>query len=231
MKVEERNITNTAKDGKLLELARGRSQVESFLKGVEHIASLNLCPRQEGYKEIRRETIYPLTGETELFRGGGKPIIMKPGKVYTILGEGIHYFKNQSEEDISVLLRTSQNRFDYTDLRCTKIADNSRSIYELFLEAEQITGHCLLPGEVGGNHYHKRKTEIIEILEGKIDLHLKDMEPEEYKGERKIIIGREVVHALRNPSERDVAVFIEIATLAFNPDNPRNDVYPIQLTE
>lgn len=94
----------------------------------------------------------------------------------------------------------------------------------------QRTYHRLNPGEIGGNHYHKKKKEVITSLFGELEIDLFDIEDQSIG---KLIIPQGtsaylapgVLHKITPISP---SVFQEYSNLAFDPSNPRNDCYFLQ---
>ncbi len=100
--------------------------------------------------------------------------------------------------------------------------------------AEQENDAILNPGMTSGNHYHLIKREIIWLMHGPLLVYFEDIKTKEklkieLMNGQIITLPTEVAHAFHNPNNYS-AFFTEKASLAFNPNNPKNDVYPYQLT-
>ena len=127
-----------------------------------------------------------------------------------------------------VVVRKATN--EAKDGRLIEIARGRAQVEDFCEGREQITGHALKPGEIGGDHYHKIKEETIYFIYGDIELYLRDIESGKEKTRiRKsgeiVYIPTKVFHSLKNPSKTEMVVFLETSNLAFNPNDERNDVY------
>ena len=93
----------------------------------------------------------------------------------------------------------------------------------------QVTKRTLTSDIVSGNHYHLTKSEIIYVWRGIIIVYLKDPNKSEvFKTEvkegQKFNLMPRIAHALYSPLEK--SEIEEFANLAFDPKNPKNDIYP-----
>src|SRR3989338_7998117 len=83
----------------------------------------------------------------------------------------------------------------------------------------QITYHRLTKGQIGGNHYHLQKREIITLMFGELDVALCDLDKKDemsltiYPGQT-FYLPPKVNHKLNSVSD-DPAIFIEYSNLAF----------------
>jgi len=93
--------------------------------------------------------------------------------------------------------------------------------------------HELMPGEVGGNHYHKKKKEVIVYTVGEgLRVDLTDPATGKIFSTLPKIgsifyLPPEIGHALVNTSKSNIR-FREYSGLAFDPKNPKNDVHNIK---
>jgi len=111
---------------------------------------------------------------------------------------------------------------------------------------KQIVFHTLTSKKVGGNHYHKEKFEIIYVIEGIIDVYLRDpiqvlkLGKKKIEGEKPGVItykqrvfqGQKfnlvpgIAHALHSQGKSKI---MEFTNLTFNPENQKNDVYDCEV--
>ncbi|MEK6820583.1 MAG: cupin domain-containing protein [Nanoarchaeota archaeon] len=97
---------------------------------------------------------------------------------------------------------------------------------------EQETDHFPLPGEVGGNHYHEKKVEIIYLRTGTLTVYLQDPKTKkvysrEIQAAAKFTLLPGIAHALVN-SGNTPCNFTEHSSLAFNPRDSTNDVHKLE---
>jgi mannose-6-phosphate isomerase-like protein (cupin superfamily) len=116
-----------------------------------------------------------------------------------------------------------------------ELARGKSSLAEFFEGQEQITAHVLKPGEIGGNHVHERKKEIMYVISGELNVYLEDPRTKKrcvkvISAGNKFYLPPQVSHALKNESNIP-AVFLETANLAFNPEQPKFDVSPYVVVE
>jgi mannose-6-phosphate isomerase-like protein (cupin superfamily) len=86
------------------------------------------------------------------------------------------------------------------------------------LDYKYLTVGTMVKGVMRGNHYHKRITEKLLVVSGKIRFKLDDEEMTLIPGDL-VLIPKGVVHTIFN-DEDELAVFIEFKDEDFTKDNP-----------
>jgi mannose-6-phosphate isomerase-like protein (cupin superfamily) len=86
------------------------------------------------------------------------------------------------------------------------------------LDYKYLTIGTMLKGTVRGNHYHKRITEKLLLVSGKLKFKLDDEEINLVPGDL-VLIPKEKVHTIYN-DDAELAVFIEFKDEDFSKDNP-----------
>ena len=96
----------------------------------------------------------------------------------------------------------------------------------------QETHHFFVPGKIGGNHWHREKIEIFYVALGEIEVYLDDLNGQRVQTkipiQTKFTLVPGIPHALTLPQGLSSAYLIEYSNLAFNPDNPKQDVYSLK---
>ena len=89
----------------------------------------------------------------------------------------------------------------------------------------QILVTAANPGQIKGNHYHKRKVEWFCVIEGDMEVHLLDVESKEKKvvemGEsnpRLLKINPGVSHAIKNSGDKPAVLLIYISE-SYDPED------------
>jgi dTDP-4-dehydrorhamnose 3,5-epimerase-like enzyme len=140
---------------------------------------------------------------------------------------------NSEELRQSLRVRPFANRFN--ENRFSEIANNFRNpgiIEEMFGQMNQLNYIIKIPGEkTAGNHYHKQKAEWIMVLTGRLLVALKDpFSDSRYEcivpDGQSVYLQPRIAHAMTSLSHLKSVSYLEATTLAFNPDNPMNDVFP-----
>ena len=118
--------------------------------------------------------------------------------------------------------------------RLLEFARGEEDMKEFSEGKKQITAHVLLPGEFGGNHYHKKKLEKMYVILGPIIVTIENPATRE-RCQKEISVGQEftlvpsIAHIITNLSDTTTVAFLETATLAFDPEDSKKDVYPYEV--
>ena len=117
-----------------------------------------------------------------------------------------------------------------------ELARGKTSLEDFVELYEQMNVVVLDSGQTSGNHIHLNwKDEKLIVVDGSI---IATIEEPTSKQQRILeipsghyaIFPHGIAHRYENPSKTKSAVFLELATMAFNPNNPLNDTIPYEFS-
>jgi len=243
---------NVVCDGQLIEIFRGSGEFEKvlpeFLEKFEGFSGQAGGFRRFFLHENGRvghaeanSIMYVARGNVDvnLVASSGEPVKIEQGQKFDLIGKYSYDIKSQTDE---AELWEFTNRVGVERVinngEVSEFPDLSSLLDEIG-GVEQVTRHIFPHGKIGGNHYHKdKKREIIAVMRGRIDVYdAQVLNPETgvtgdvfffffSEGECfELLLGE--VHALHNSYE-DYAEILEFSNMAFNPAEPKHDVYQVK---
>jgi len=243
-------VTNTAKAGDLVEIARGIDEVRRFSMEVQAVSIWQL-PREQTAtftpsNGLVRAIYFPFGNYTDITPQNGS------SHHNAIIFAGQKDLRFEYENQVSITARGEDTLFletsnrPYTEQEITqrglRILANCPEQMEDFLEeglVQQITMHRLPPNAVAGNHYHKKfKREtfhfpglgnaVVHLLNPQTNGLTKITPKLERYMAAQVETPLEIVHAVQNVGTTPL-IFLETATMAFDPNDGKKDLYPYKI--
>lgn len=226
-------VDNSAKDGDLVEIARGRDRVEAFAHNRAIVQAFTIPAEQTvrfNEKQGRMQTLYALFGDAILLAINGDEPIQIPILHSLELSDSKALQLTNPGRTPAIIIATSNMPYKPDEIKGYRIVGDMFEMQEFLQDTNQLTASRIRPSFPTGNHYHRRKIERIYNIGDEDLIVLQDNIESVANRKRTIVSPREKIllpnHIAHQLSANKVTYILEVTNLKFNPENPRYDCYP-----